>query len=66
MHAYEIVQNLDFDKFDAVVCVGGDGTIHEMANGMLMRRDKKKIPIAFIPNGSGNDLCGSFNLDTAE
>ena len=41
-----------------MVCVGGDGTIHEFANGLLMRKDKKKIPIAFIPNGTGNDLCG--------
>jgi diacylglycerol kinase family enzyme len=46
--------------------VGGDGTIHEMANGLLMRSDKKKIPLVFIPNGSGNDLCGQFNLDHAE
>lgn len=46
--------------------MGGDGTIHEMGNGLLTRPDKKKIPLAFIPNGSGNDLCGQFNLDTAE
>ena len=31
-----------------------------------MRADKKKIPLAFIPNGSGNDLCGCFSLDTAQ
>ena len=66
MHAFEIANTLDLDKYDALVCVGGDGTIHELANGLLMRKDKKKIPIAFIPNGSGNDLCSSFNLDTVE
>jgi diacylglycerol kinase family enzyme len=63
MHAFEIAFNLDIDSYNALVCVGGDGTIHEMANGLLMRPDKKKIPLAFIPNGSGNDLCGQFNLD---
>ena len=39
MHAFEIAQDLDLDSFDAIVCVGGDGTIHEMANGLLMRKD---------------------------
>ena len=58
MHAFQIAQELDLDKYDAIVCVGGDGTIHELANGLLFRKDKKKIPLAFIPNGSGNDLCG--------
>ena len=40
-----------------MVAVGGDGTMHEVVNGMLHRKDKKRLPIAFIPNGSGNDLC---------
>ena len=35
-------------------------------NGMLSRSDKKKIPIALMPNGTGNDLCGSFCLDTID
>lgn len=47
---------------------GGDGSSHEVVNGMLDRPDKVKIPLAFLPNGSGNDLCialGITNLDRA-
>lgn len=28
---------------------------------MLARKDKKRLPVGFIPNGSGNDIC--YNLD---
>ena len=29
---------------------------------MLAREDKRKIPIALIPNGSGDDLCSSVGI----
>ena len=48
--------------------MGGDGTLHEVTNGMMFRDDKKKVPLAFIPNGSGNDTCksiGIFSIDQA-
>jgi diacylglycerol kinase family enzyme len=48
------------------VAVGGDGTLHEVVNGLMFREDKKKIPIAFIPNGSGNDTCASIGVSTVE
>lgn len=48
------------------MAVGGDGTVHEVVNGMLHRADKKKIPMAFIPNGSGNDFCASLNISSIQ
>ena len=59
---WEIAQNLDMDKYSAFVAVGGDGTYHEVVNGMLHRSDRRRIPVAFIPNGSGNDTLRSFNI----
>ena len=47
------------------VC-GGDGSYHEVVNGMLNREDKVKIPVAFLPNGSGNDLCRALGQMTLE
>ena len=47
-----------------LVVVGGDGSIHEVANGMMNREDKKKVPIAGIPNGSGDDYLCSLGIDT--
>ena len=42
--------------------VGGDGTYHDVVNGMLTREDDARLPIAFIPNGSSNDLCSSLGI----
>ena len=64
--AIKIVKELDLDRFSALVAVGGDGTIHEVINGLLHRSDNKKIPLGFLPNGSGNDMCKSLELQTFE
>lgn len=63
MHAWEMAGGLiDFAAHSALVAVGGDGTLHEVINGMLMRPDRQKLPISFVPNGSGNDLVGCLGM----
>ena len=37
--------------------------MHEVINGMMFRKDQKKVPIAFVPNGTGNDLCKTIGLE---
>ena len=44
--------------FDAIVAIGGDGTIHEIAGAML----DCDIPLGIIPAGSGNDLVKSLGI----
>lgn len=48
------------DKYDIVVCSGGDGTLDEVFTGMM--QSKKKVPIGYIPAGSTNDFAMSLNL----
>jgi diacylglycerol kinase family enzyme len=55
-------RTIDLDKYSVLVACGGDGTMHEIVNGLLMREDKKQIPISFLPNGSGDDLCSSLGI----
>ena len=38
MHAWDLAATeIDFSQHSALVAVGGDGTLHEVINGMLMR-----------------------------
>jgi len=61
-HAEEIMQQL-LNKYNpadihAVIVFGGDGTIHEVINGI----GNCTIPVSFIPGGSGNDFARGVSL----
>ena len=55
-HPYEIANTINIDDFFGICAIGGDGTIHEIINGMLSRSDKKQIPIGLVPGGTGNSF----------
>ncbi len=48
------------ETFDAVVCCGGDGTLHYTVNEMLAL--PKKMPVGYLPYGSTNDFAASLGL----
>lgn len=56
-HARELVRDIELGPYDAVIVIGGDGTLHEVVNGMMARRDGSSIPIGLIPGGSGNSFA---------
>lgn len=61
-HASEIAQQvaeLHQDKLEAIVAVGGDGTIHEVFNGLT---NYSALPVGYIPAGSGNDFARGFSI----
>lgn len=47
-------------EFDMVVCSGGDGTLDEVAAGLL--QSGVKVPLGYVPAGSTNDFAGSLKL----
>lgn len=58
-HASDIVREMDINGYDCIVCVSGDGIVHEVINGLATRPDGKtalKTPIGMVPAGSGNAL----------
>lgn len=64
--SFEFAFNLDFDKYSALVSVGGDGTVHEVVNGMLARKDGKRLPVGMVGNGSGNVTMKSLGIKDIE
>lgn len=58
-HATLLVQELiNKEKVTAIVAVGGDGTIHEVINGLA----GTNIPLGIIPAGSGNDFSRGLGI----
>ncbi len=55
-HGRILAQSLDLERQDAICIVGGDGTIHEVVNGLLSRKDQVRTDLGFIPAGTGNTL----------
>ena len=41
-HARNMANTLDFRGYEGFCVVGGDGTMHEVINGMLSRKDGKR------------------------
>ena len=66
LDALNKAMTFEIDNYSALALVGGDGTIHEGINGLMRRKDGKKLPVAFIPNGTGDDTCGSFGIDIGD
>ena len=60
-HARILANTLDFDGYDGLCAIGGDGTMHELVNGMLTRGDDRKIPIGLIGGGTGNSFMHDLN-----
>ena len=61
-HAENIAREFDITKYNGLLIVGGDGTFHEVINGLLNRIDQEKIPIGIIPAGSGNSFMQDLDL----
>ncbi|KAI3618529.1 hypothetical protein CBS9595_002892 [Malassezia furfur] len=63
--AFRYVHTMDVHAFDALVCVGGDGTLHEIVNGLAARTDAAAALAALalvpVPAGSGNGAYVSLH-----
>jgi sphingosine kinase len=67
--AQEITKDLDLTQYTGIVCISGDGTLNEVVNGLMSRKDWEsaiKIPLGIIPCGSGNGLAKSLGINTTE
>lgn len=63
-HEIELVQNAIQKGFRNIISIGGDGTLHNVVNGIMMQRYVKTsdITIAVIPLGTGNDWIKTYNI----
>ena len=55
-HASRLARAAALEGVGRIVVVGGDGTIHEVAGGLLASRVDRPPPVAVFPVGTGNDF----------
>lgn len=59
-HAVQIAAAAD--GYDVIVAVGGDGTVHEVLNGLMRHPAETRPALAVLPTGSGNDTCRTLGI----
>mgnify|MGYP004444312961 CR=1 FL=1 len=57
-HATELARKFARDGYSIVVAVGGDGTVNEVAKGLI----DSEAALAIIPTGSGNGLANHLGF----
>jgi len=61
-HAVALARQAALDGFTTVVAAGGDGTVHEVANGILQAKNDQ-VRFGILPIGSANDYHASLLMD---
>ena len=63
-HATELALEAAEQGFDVVVAIGGDGTVHEVVNGLMQVSSDVRPMLAAVPIGNGNDFCSNAGIES--
>lgn len=59
-HATQLAHQFALEGYYAVIAVGGDGTVNEVASGLI----GSETALGIIPNGSGNGFARHLDIST--
>lgn len=51
-------------QYDALVCVGGDGTLNEAVTGMMLCKPEQRPRLGYIPAGTTNDFANTLGISS--
>lgn len=60
--AERLARDVPADPDLRIVAAGGDGTINEVVNGLMLRSDDMPLPLGILPLGTANVLAGELGL----
>jgi len=61
-HATELAKQAGEQGYEEVIAMGGDGTVHEVVNGLMQIPAESRPILGVVPVGSGNDFAHSINV----
>ena len=61
-HAVELARLAARDGYRYIVAVGGDGTVNEVANGILCSSNPAETSLGVVSTGTGSDFARSMGL----
>ncbi len=61
-HATELARQAGEQGYDMVIAIGGDGTVHEVINGLMQIPAKQRPILGIVPTGSGNDFAHAAGI----
>lgn len=65
-HAIELAREAYEQGYRRFIAVGGDGTAHEILNGIFARAHaKERVALGFLPLGTGNSFLRDFTKEGA-
>lgn len=62
-HAVELARQAALDGYELIIAVGGDGTVHEIINGLMQVPLEQRPKLGIVPLGSGNDFSHAMGMD---
>ena len=63
-HAIDLAKQAGEQGYDMVIAMGGDGTVHEVVNGLMKVSGEKRPVLGVVPAGSGNDFAHAIGVPT--
>jgi YegS/Rv2252/BmrU family lipid kinase len=63
-HAIQLARQAGSEGYDLVIAMGGDGTVHEVMNGLMQIPENQRPILGVVPVGSGNDFAHGINAST--
>jgi len=61
-HATEVAARAAAAGYQTVVALGGDGTVHEVINGLMRLPVEQRPRLGIVPIGSGNDFAFAVGI----
>ena len=61
-HATSLARQAAEEGYKLVIAAGGDGTVHEVINGLMQVPPEVRPKLGIVPLGSGNDLAHTLGI----